>query len=294
MMEKVLVLGASGQIGSALVSLLGDRGKGLTRKDLDLTNLEGFDSLLEQYAPSAVINAAAYTEVDQAESEEKLAYQLNADAPSRLAQACAVREIPLIHYSTDYVFSGTAEKPWSETDPTVPAKAYGRSKLAGEKGIQAQNGKYLIFRTSWVYDGQGKNFLTAILRLAREREVLNIVSDQWGAPSYALHLAQATLTVLERALELAKVKNFPSGIYHLCHHGVTNWYEFAQEIIHLARKRGDSLCVKQMESITTEAYPTAAKRPLNSRLDMTRIKTTFDILMPHWQEGLIECMGNHR
>lgn len=295
LLRPTLILGASGQIGSALLSLLGNRGVGLTRKEADLSHLvgsaeDGFDSLLATYSPSSVINAAAYTQVDRAETEEELAHQMNAEVPTRLAQACAKRGIPLVHFSTDYVFSGEGEKPWSESDLTGPLNAYGRTKLAGEKGIQGAGGKYLIFRTSWVYDGQGKNFLNTILRLAHEKETLKIVSDQKGAPSYALHLARATLTALERAEEIAKVKSFPSGLYHFCNFGTTSWFEFAQEICRLAREKGESLLVKKIEPILTVAYPTPAQRPLNSRLDMTRLKTTFDILMPHWEEGLRECM----
>lgn len=303
MQNRIIVIGQHGQVGRALAQTLGNQAKVFGRSDLDLSNphqLEKnldslLDSLSEAEKPKAFINAAAYTQVDRAEQEPALAEAINAEAPAVLAQWCARQEIPFIHYSTDYVFPGTGEHPWTEKDPTSPLNTYGASKLRGEKAIAAQmksTGKWLIFRTSWVYDATGKNFLNTMLRLGQEREELKIVADQFGAPTYAPHLAQATLKALEHA---SQQEIFPSGVYHLCHSGVTSWHGFTQKIFEEVRKRGlpggASLRVQKILPILSEEYPTPARRPKNSRMNTDLAFERLGVRLPDWQQGLEDCIN---
>lgn len=283
----ILITGSTGQVGRALVELAGERCIGLDRSQLDLSQPERLASCLEQWNPAAVINAAAYTQVDQAEKEEELARTINGEAPGVIARWCAARGIPFVHFSTDYVFAGNGERPWTEEDAVAPLNAYGRSKLEGEQQVAAAGGRYLIFRTSWVYDATGKNFVTTMLRLARERETLNVVADQHGAPTYAPQLAAATLTALEQAQSLAQ---FPSGIYHLCHSGETTWHGFAEAIFAAARGRGLDLKVQTVGAIPSSAYPVPAKRPENSRLNTAKAQQVLGVRLPDWHVGLSECM----
>lgn len=292
MAEPLLILGANGQVGRALLDQASKRGIeviGLARADFDLTELESIALKLMAYKPSAIINAAAYTAVDKAEEEEPLATLINGQAPALVAAFCRRHEIPFIHYSTDYVFNGEGgNRPWQETDKPNPINAYGRSKLAGEDGIMKYGRKYLIFRTSWVYDALGKNFVRTILRLGQEKESLKVVDDQWGAPSYAPHIADATLDALENA---EKSPRFPSGIYHLCGGGETNWLGFAKQIFTQAHKSGfKDIKTTQVDGIPSSEYPTAAIRPHNSRLDCSKARQVLGVALPHWEEGLQECM----
>lgn len=280
-----LVFGASGQIGQALGALLDDVVV-LGRGEADFSRPDSLKAVVEGIQPSFIINAAAYTAVDKAEEEEALATLINGDAPGVLAAVAAKRGIPFVHYSTDYVYDGSGDQPRDERTKTAPLSAYGRSKLAGEKAVAAAGGQYLIFRTSWVYDAFGKNFFKTMLKLGAEREQLRVVADQIGAPSYAPHLAEATLEALEEA---CKEKEFPAGIYHLCNRGQTGWHGFAQAIFEGARQRGMEMKVQSVEPIPSSAYPTAAVRPLNSRLDCTKLEETFGIKMPGWEEGLREA-----
>ena len=296
----LVILGTSGQVGSALLRVCDQRGIraiGLSRKEADFSKPGEIPQAIESQLHSsgqtqihAVINAAAYTQVDLAEKEEALAHQINAETPEALAKWCLKRNIPLIHYSTDYVYSGTGVIPWKESDPVDPQNAYGRSKLAGEQKIASVGGKWLVFRTSWVYDATGKNFLRTMLRLGAEREVLKVVADQMGAPSFGLHLAQATLSALESA---QKLPEFQTGIYHLCNSGVTHWCEFASRIFERAREMGLPLKIKEVQPITTSEYPTPAKRPLNSRLDSSKLKQVLNVTLPSWETGLNECMQEY-
>lgn len=288
--RRIAILGAGGQIGRALISTLGDRAIPLLRADLDLTDLPSAAATLDRIRPSAIINAAGYTNVDRAERESELAMQINGEAPGFLSRWSKEHDLPFIHFSTDYVFSGYGSRPWREADAPAPINAYGRSKLDGERQVMAADGHSLIFRTSWVYDNQGRNFLTTILRLAQERQTLNIVDDQWGAPTYATHLAAATVAALERARAGA---SFPAGIYHACNSGTTTWYRFARALLGLARLRGESLTLTRVVRIRTEQYPTPAHRPLNSRLDTCRLGTTLGVTLPPWQMGLEQCMQVH-
>ncbi|MCC7260562.1 MAG: dTDP-4-dehydrorhamnose reductase [Alphaproteobacteria bacterium] len=285
--DPVLVTGITGQVGGALVAGLYERVVGVGREELNLSDPQNIYKTLESIRPAAIINPAAYTLVDKAEEEEMLATAINADAPAEMARYCRDAGIPFVHYSTDYVFDGHGERPWKEEDATGPLGAYGRSKLAGEQKIAAIGGKYLIFRTSWVYDATGKNFVNTMLRFGAEREQMRVVSDQFGAPTYAPHLATATVEALENAVAMPA---FPSGIYHLCNGGVTNWHAFAEAIFAEARVHGVALKVSAVEAIPSSAYPTPAKRPTNSRLNMDKLRTVLGITMPDWTEGLKECM----
>lgn len=291
----LLILGSTGQVGSALLKICASKGKQViswSRKEVDFSQPSAVAEFLEKYfqgkeKPSAVINAIAYTQVDQAEKEEDTAKKVNAETPGKIACWCAENDIPFIHYSTDYVFPGDGNAPWKESDSVGPLNAYGRTKLEGEKAISSAGGKWLIFRTSWVYDATGKNFIRTMLRLGAERESLRVVSDQWGAPSFATHLAEATLAALKCALRMT---DFPSGIYHLCNSGVTHWQGFAVNIFEEAKKRKMPLKVVKVEAISSAEYPTPARRPLNSRLDLSKLEKTFDLKIPDWKEGLNQCM----
>ena len=282
-----LIFGASGQVGGALVRQLGTRAVGVSHQAVDLANQAAIYSLLDETEPGVVINAAAYTQVDRAEQEEGQARAINGEAPRVLAHWCAQHSVPFVHYSTDYVYSGEGNAAWREDSPVAPINAYGRTKLFGDLAVAEADGDWLIFRTSWVYDAHGKNFLNTIIRLAKERTLLRIVAYQQGAPSYAAHLADATLTSLERALAMPR---FPSGVYHLCNRGETNWHEFATAIIEGLRERGEALTVQTIEPIASSDYPTPAKRPLNSRLSLDKIHSVFGIEPPHWRSGLARCL----
>lgn len=293
----IAILGASGQLGSALLQLCQKTGRvarAFSREQIDLTHSEVLSERLTAVLGadvSVVVNASAYTQVDKAESpvEAQIAHQVNGLSPGVLARWCAERDIPLVHFSTDYVFPGTGQTAWVETDVTQPLNAYGRTKLEGEHQIAQAGGKYLIFRTSWVYDGYGKNFLKTMLRLAADRTELSVVSDQVGAPTYAPHLALGSLTALDHAL---KLPSFPSGIYHLCNRGETTWHGFANAIFDLARKNGQSLRIEKVNAILSDAYPTPAKRPLNSRLNTSQVERVFGVALPDWKVGVQECISD--
>lgn len=274
-----LIIGASGQVARALKAELGTNAVCYGHAHVDCAQPDAVRAFLNaQPVPEAIINASAYTAVDKAESEEDIAYRINAESPAIMAEYCKKHNIPFVHYSTDYVFPGTGTAPWKETDATAPLNAYGRTKRAGEEKIEAIGGHYLIFRTSWVYDKDGANFLNTMLRLGREREALSIVNDQHGAPTYAPHLAHATLAILE--------KPPVPGIYHLCGHGETTWYDFARAIF----ARAEGLKVTDVKGIPSSAYPTPAKRPHNSRMSMEKVEKTYGIRMPEWETGLDEAM----
>lgn len=281
----ILVLGAKGQVGSALLRLLGPDGTGFDRAEMDLAAApEMMIKQLDMLSPDCIINAAAYTQVDKAESEPELAEAINARAPAVIAAWCARRNTPFVHYSTDYVFNDSSNAPRDENAPTGPFNIYGKTKLAGERAVMAAGGRFLIFRTSWVYDEAGKNFLNTMLRLGTEREELSVVNDQFGAPTYATHLAEATLKALK--------KDFTPGIYHLCNAGETTWYGFAEAIFAEARKAGQSLRVQKVKSMDSAYWNAPAKRPMNSRLSCEKAKQQLGIVMPAWQDGLHQCMKN--
>jgi dTDP-4-dehydrorhamnose reductase len=287
--RRIAILGAGGQLGRALTRTLAGRAVPLTRAEADLTHLDEAIASIDRLQPDCVINAAAYTNVDAAETETQLAFQVNGVAPGRLAGWCAGKGLPFLHMSTDYVFSGAGNAPWKESDDPDPINAYGRSKLEGERRVIASGGRWLIFRTSWVYDDRGRNFLTTILRLARERESLSIVDDQWGAPTYAADLAAGVAAAMDRA---SADPVLPSGIYHMCNTGVITWYEFAEAIVDAARAKGESLKVQSIAPIPSSNYPTVAKRPLNSRLCTSELERSFGIRLPDWASGMRDCLAS--
>jgi len=285
----ILILGKTGQVGSALVNLLGTHALAAGKEDVDflaadfITQLEHF---VKKTPLSAVINAAAYTQVDKAEGEgREAAFRINATAVGELAAWCKKRGLPLIHFSTDYIFDGNGDLPRREEEKAAPINVYGQSKLEGENAIKAQDARYIIFRTSWVYNAHGNNFFNTILRLLKEKESLNVVADQIGAPTYAPHLAWAALEVLPLLLKDEKC----SGLYHLCDSGETSWYGFAQAIFTLASTYESSIKCRHINPIPTSAYPLPAPRPLNSRLDCTRAAEMLGIALPSWESGLLEC-----
>lgn len=286
--SKVLVCGATGQVGSQICRLLGDHVIGISSKDIDFTEPDKLAAKLAEFEVGAIINAAAYTKVDKAEEEESTAHLINGEAPKILAAFAKTKDIPLIHFSTDYVFNGEGERPWKEGDNAGPINAYGRTKLEGEKGIEEVGGKYLIFRTSWVYNERGHNFVNTMLRLGKEKEVISVVEDQIGAPTYAWDIAGSVLKILEFSLAQ---DNFPRGIYHMCNSGKTSWFDFAEEILKIADAKGIELEVKEVKPMKTADYKTAAKRPVNSRLDCSKLRDSFGIVMPDWKDSLKKCMG---
>jgi dTDP-4-dehydrorhamnose reductase len=289
---RTWVIGRTGQIGRALCAQLGERAVALGSDHLDLSNPGGLPAALDQLAarlaaPEAVINAAAYTRVDDAETDEAAALQVNGVAPGALARWCAARDVPLVHYSSDYVYPGTGDMPWRESDVTRPLNAYGRGKLQGDSLIEASGAPYLILRTSWVYDGRGKNFFNTMMRLCRERDTVRVVADQVGAPTYAPHAAATTLSVLARARGAAA---FPSGVYHLVNGGQVSWHGFAEAIVEEAVRGGVDLRASRIEPIPTAQFPTPAARPLNSRLDSAKLERVFGERLPDWRTGLTACM----
>lgn len=295
MKNPIVIYGKNGQVASSLAQILKEEAVVFASTEYDFSNVENIRQALKNINAKAIINATAYTDVNKAEAEEDAAFKANALIPEALAIYALEKDIPFVHYSTDYVFPGDGDVPYKETDATAPLNAYGRTKLAGEQKIVAIGGKYLIFRTSWVYDHKGKNFLNTMLKLGAEREQLSIVSDQFGAPTYAPHLAKATLEILDSSLsrwERGANNTSPSGIYHLCNSGCTSWHGFANQIFKQAHAFGIALKVNEVKPISSTEFPTPAKRPFNSRLDCTLASKTFGVTMPGWEEGLSECMKN--
>lgn len=285
---NILVTGRNGQVGWELVRALLPLGRvhACAHAELDLADAAAVRRKLDEARPDVIVNAAAYTAVDKAESEPEQANAVNAAAPALLAQEAARRGALLIHYSTDYVYDGAKAAPYVETDPTNPLGAYGRSKLAGEAGIRAAGADHLIFRTSWVYAARGANFLRTILRLAAEREELRIVADQIGAPTWARLIAEATAHALRQAMQERSGGTFDSGVFHLAAAGETSWHGFASAIV--AGRSG--LRVKAVMPITTADYPLPAPRPANSRLDTGAFRARFGLTLPDWREGLQLCL----
>jgi dTDP-4-dehydrorhamnose reductase len=286
---RILVTGVTGQIGAELASRLRKFGTVIAadRTVLDLAQPGSIAKALDRLAPDIVINPAAYTAVDKAEDEPKLAHLVNAVAPASIARWTSARRVPLIHFSTDYVFGGAGERPWREDDAPQPLSAYGASKLAGENEIRAAGGPFLIIRTSWVYAARGKNFLRTITQLARERQELRIVADQIGAPTSAALIAKVATQIIERKMDNLSARFAAvDGLVHVAASDETTWYGFAIAIIQGLRARGVQLAVEQVVPIRTSDYPTRAKRPLNSRLNLGRLQRVFGITPPHWEVAL--------
>ncbi|MBI4989346.1 MAG: dTDP-4-dehydrorhamnose reductase [Rhodocyclales bacterium] len=285
---NILLSGRNGQVGWELQRTLLPLGRvaAFGHRELDLADAAAVRRKLDEVRPDAIVNAAAYTAVDKAESEPDLAHAINAAAPALLAQEAAQRGALLIHYSTDYVYDGAKAAPYVETDPTNPLGAYGRSKLAGEEGVRAAGADHLIFRTSWVYSSRGSNFLRTILRLAAEREELRVVVDQIGAPTWARLIAEATAQALKQAMQERKNGAFKGGVFHLAATGETSWHGFASAIV--AQRAG--LRVKAVTPITTADYPLPAPRPANSRLNTDKFRARFGLALPAWRDCLQLCL----
>jgi dTDP-4-dehydrorhamnose reductase len=287
--QPIAIIGASGQVARALAVASGERGIAAAvagRPHVDLTDETSVKAFLETAAPSLVINAAAYTAVDKAESDEAAAFALNAEGPARLAQWCAERDVPLIHISTDFVFDGRKATPYREDDACRPLSAYGRTKAAGEDAIRAALDQHIIVRTAWVYSADGNNFLKTMLRLGAQRDVVRVVADQTGTPTSAEDIARALLDIalaIERQPGIA-----PWGTYHFVAGGETTWHGFAKEIFAQAAALG--LKTPELQAITTADYPLPAVRPAFSVLDTAKIRETFGVTIPAWQTGVADCV----
>lgn len=291
---KILLTGARGQVGWELRRTLATLGTVVATdsQSLDLTRSDVIRSRIRELKPDIIVNPAAYTAVDKAESDPDVARAVNAMAPRVLAEEAASLGALLVHYSTDYVFDGRGDAPWQESDATAPLNIYGASKLEGEQAIQAVGGRYLIFRTSWVYGNRGANFLLTMQRLMRERAELKIVADQVGAPTWCRSIAEATAQVLAQVAvspvtSIVESSNPVWGIYHMTNAGETSWHGFALAI---AEEGGLGT---QLLPIPTKSYPTPAKRPLNSRLDNARLAETFGIRLPDWRSALQMCVDQN-
>ena len=285
---KILITGQHGQVSRELQQRLQGLGEliVLGRDQLDLASPEQIHQQVRDHRPGLIINAAAHTAVDLAESEPDAAFAINAIAPGALAEEANTLGIPLIHYSTDYVFDGGKPAPYTEADTPNPLGVYGQSKLAGEQAIAAVGGQYLILRTSWVYSSHGKNFLLTMQRLLQEKPQLRIVADQIGAPTWAGSIANSTRALIER-WQTGEPGEW--GIYHMTAGGETSWFGFAEAIGEHLRKQGKACA--ELEPIPSSAYPTPAKRPLNSRLDCSRLQQQWHVSLPHWQDALRECLA---
>jgi dTDP-4-dehydrorhamnose reductase len=285
---KILITGQHGQVSQALQQRLPPLGEliVLGREQLDLTNVDRIRQQVRAHRPDLIINAAAHTAVDQAESEPEVAFAINAIAPGILAEEAKALGAPLIHYSTDYVFDGSKPAPYTETDTPNPLGVYGQSKLAGEQAIAAVGGEHLILRTSWVYSNHGKNFLLTMQRLLQEKPQMRIVADQIGAPTWAGTIADSTRALIEHWQAGAAGA---WGVYHLTAQGETSWFGFAEAIGEHLRTTGKAC--SELEPIPSSAYPTPAKRPLNSRLDCSLLQQQWHVAQPHWLDALRECLA---
>jgi dTDP-4-dehydrorhamnose reductase len=294
---KILLIGREGQVAFELCRSLACLGEVValdrhTEPRVDLADPDSIRAAVRRVRPDLVVNAAAYTAVDQAEQEQELAFRINGEAPGVLAEEAAAVGAGLIHYSTDYVFPGTAQSPYREDDPVGPLSVYGHSKLAGEEAIRQVGAPHLILRTAWVYGGRGHNFLLTMLRLMREREVLRVVDDQHGAPTWSRLIAEATALLVARAACDGRFEPAgKSGTYHLTCGGQTTWYGFAAKIRELGLARGllPESCAR-LEPIPTSGYPTPAHRPAFSVLANARLSENFELALPDWEQGLRLCL----
>ncbi|HEY1805663.1 MAG TPA: dTDP-4-dehydrorhamnose reductase [Terracidiphilus sp.] len=290
---RILIVGSNGQLGRELAQIFTDVGFviAIDRKSVDLADPDQTRDLIRRTAPDVILNAAAYTAVDRAESEMPLAHAVNALAPRVLAEEAAARNALLVHYSTDYVFDGSKQEPWTEDDAPAPLSVYGASKLAGEQAIQNSRARHLVFRTSWVYSPHGKNLLLTMLRLARERDRLSIVDDQIGAPTSSIELARATHAIVTGILagRFGAAEGW-SGLYHMTCAGSVSWFGFAQAIFARASAQ---LGIKPPElvPIASKDYPTPAARPRNSVLSSAKLHSRFGIQLSSWQSALEEVFG---
>ncbi|MDY0980239.1 dTDP-4-dehydrorhamnose reductase [Stenotrophomonas sp. CFBP8994] len=292
----VLLFGANGQVGQELLRSLAPLGSivattrsgtlanGVPCEVADFDNPGSLVALLDRVHPYTVVNAAAYTAVDRAEQDREAAWRTNAESPGVIARWCAAAGVPLVHFSTDYVFDGQGTRPYRESDPTGPLGVYGESKLAGEIAIREAGGRHLIFRTAWVYAPHSANFLRTMLRVGAERDLLRVVADQVGTPTPAALIADVTALALQHPGQL-------SGTWHLTATGEASWHGFAEAIFAAAVARGVLPRAPRVEAITTADYPTPARRPAYSHLDVTRLQSDFGIDLPTWQDGLAQVMA---
>ncbi len=292
---RILLLGANGQLGHELRRALAPSGElvcttrsgrlddGSACETADFDAPDSLPALVDRIAPDIVVNAAAYTAVDRAESESEAAFRANAQAPGALAAACAQRDALLVHYSTDYVFDGTGTRPYREDDPVSPLCVYGQSKLAGERAVQASGARHMIFRTAWVYADHGRNFMLTMLRLARERDELRVVADQIGTPTPASLIADGTAAMLGRPLRA-------SGTWHLTASGGTSWHGFAEAIVERAHVLGRIDRRPRVMPIATADYPTPARRPAWSRMDCSRFEEDAAVRLPDWRTALEQVL----
>ncbi|EME7879768.1 dTDP-4-dehydrorhamnose reductase [Enterobacter hormaechei] len=285
---NILLFGKTGQVGWELQRSLAPLGNLIAldvhSKDYcgDFSNPEGIAETVRNIKPDVIVNAAAHTAVDKAESEPEFAQLLNATSVEAIAKEAAKIGAWVVHYSTDYVFPGDGETPWSETDATAPLNVYGQTKLDGEKALQDNCPNHLIFRTSWVYAGKGNNFAKTMLRLAKERKELSVINDQVGAPTGAELLADCTA----HAIRVAMSKPEVAGLYHLVASETTTWYDYAALVFEEAQKAGVELAIEKLNAVPTTAYPTPARRPHNSRLNTMKFQQNFNLVLPAWQVGV--------
>lgn len=297
-MERILLTGASGQVGGELLKTLPPLGEVIApgRSEMDLADPESVRRVIREVAPRWIVNPAAYTAVDKAESEPELAHAINEHAVRAIGEEAARLGAGVIHFSTDYVFDGAGDRPYTEDDPTGPISVYGASKLAGERALAASGAGHIIFRTSWVYGATGRNFLLTILRYARERESLRIVADQHGAPTWSRDLANLTQRAIDwveasaRGIALEDALPRWSGVYHAGGSGETTWFGFASEALRLAAEKDPQAKLATIEAIPTSEFPTPARRPGNSRLNGSRLASTFGWRMMDWKDSVAEVM----
>lgn len=294
---KLLLLGRNGQVGWELQRSLAPLGEviALDRNSVlpdggsgDLADLDGLRAAVRGLRPDVIVNAAAFTAVDRAESEPELAQAINAEAPGVLAEIAQATGAWLVHYSTDYVFDGSGSKPWMEEDATGPLSVYGSTKLEGEQRITAACERHLILRTSWVYAARGGNFAKTMLRLAAERERLTVIDDQFGAPTGGELIADVTAHVLRQVVRRGASTSMGAGVYHLVPAGETTWHAYARFVLDTARELRPNLrlTVQEVTPVPTSGFPLPARRPLNSRLDTRRLRGTFNLVLPPWQQGV--------
>jgi len=286
---NILLFGSDGQLGYRLSTLLATKGqlRAVNRSQLDLRNTESVRNLVLEYRPTVVVNAAAYTAVDKAETEPDVCRQVNAGAPRAMAEAAAKIGALMIHFSTDYVFDGSSREPYTESMPVRPLGVYGQTKLEGEQAVAASGCHSLVIRTAWLYSNRGKNFLNTMLRLASERDELRVVSDQTGSPTYADALAGATIQVLDQMFVDGSIRSENCGLYHAACSGSATWWDFATRIVQLA---GFSDRVRVLP-ITSAEYPTPVKRPAYSVLSGRTLEQTFGVKLPEWGQALEQCLA---
>ncbi len=294
--RPILVTGSTGQVGGELLRLLGPLGEVHSpgRDQLDLARPDSIREVVRRLNPGWIVNPAAYTAVDKAESEPALAHAINAVAPGVLGEEAARCGAAVLHYSTDYVFDGSGTRPWVESDPTSPLGVYGATKLAGEQALAASGAAHVILRTSWVYGATGRNFLLTVLRVAREKAAgghpMSIVADQYGAPTWSRDLARLAAAILAQAPDAASARAV-EGIYHAASRGETTWFDFAEAALRQRRVAYPTEVFTKLQPIPTSAYPTPARRPPNSRLDCSKLHETFGYEMPPWQQALRDVLS---